>query len=311
MSFRASSWLAALVLPSAIFAVPCLGQSASTPPVVRTIYPKFTTIDVPGAKVSGISGINKSGVMVGAYGPNTSGPTSGFSYANGTFTYFDYPGNMDTSPAGINDSGLIVGSTTDGPGLPVIGFLCDGTTFTPLQDGDEFVTYAFGINNAGTVVGMAGSSVNATTGFEERGGKYKTITLPGGCPYNFIQAINSFGELAGHTVCGIYQYGYTVKGGRLGNVDFPGAQETAAVGINDDGLIVGSYVIPGGCFCAFALKNGKYISFAYPGAIYTAAMGVNSSGQVVGGYTFDYDTYHGFVTSPITADDFNDEAGAH
>src|SRR5690348_11950488 len=54
--------------------------------------PTFTTIDVPGAGVTGISAINKVGDMVGSFGQSNSGPISGFLYRSGTFTYFDYPG---------------------------------------------------------------------------------------------------------------------------------------------------------------------------------------------------------------------------
>jgi probable HAF family extracellular repeat protein len=32
--------------------------------------------------------------------------------------------------------------------------------------------------------------------------------------------------------------------------------------------------------------------------------GINNAAQVVGSYTFDEQTYHGFVTSPIAAEDF-------
>jgi len=54
----------------------------------------------------------------------------------------------------------------------------------------------------------------------------------------------------------------------------------------------------------FAVMKGKYVSFGYPGAAGTLPSGINASGQIVGSYTFDFSTYHGFVTSPITAEDF-------
>jgi probable HAF family extracellular repeat protein len=55
---------------------------------------------------------------------------------------------------------------------------------------------------------------------------------------------------------------------------------------------------------AFASRNGRFISFRFPGALATAAAGINDAGQVVGQYTFDYKTFHGFVTSPIASSDF-------
>lgn len=37
--------------------------------------------------------------------------------------------------------------------------------------------------------------------------------------------------------------------------------------------------------------------------MFTCAFGINSAGQIVGSYSLDGTTTHGFVTSPITADD--------
>jgi hypothetical protein len=50
--------------------------------------------------------------------------------------------------------------------------------------------------------------------------------------------------------------------------------------------------------------KGKYVSFSYPGALGTFAYGINMSEQIVGAYTFDYQAYHGFVSSPLTPADF-------
>ncbi|MBZ5600515.1 MAG: hypothetical protein LAN83_19605 [Acidobacteriia bacterium] len=80
----------------------------------------------------------------------------------------------------------------------------------------------------------------------------------------------------------------------------PGAQLTAAWDVNDFGVVVGYYnPISTNQYHGFALRNGKYVSFDYPGALGTFPMGINNSGQIVGTYTFDYVTYHGFVTSPV------------
>ncbi len=282
-------------------AIPASAQDA-TQPVKLTL----TTIDVPGATVTGISGINTAGDMVGDYGQYTSEAYSGFLYSNGTFTYFDYPGQQVTIPGGINDSGLIVGLATQeaSQGAPIYGFLYDGITFTTLQDGNSYATNAYGINNAGVVVGSAGATLYSWKGFEGRNGSYKPITFPGQCVYQYAYGINNLGEIVGFASCGIYQYGYATKNGKLHSVDFPGAQETVALGINDSGIVVGYYNPASADFYAFAVRNGKYISFIYPGAKETFAYGINASGQIVGTYTLDYQTYHGFVSSPLTPADF-------
>jgi probable HAF family extracellular repeat protein len=268
----------------------------------------LTTIDVPGAMVTGVSGINNLGMMVGPYGTYTSGPLSGFLYYQGAFTYFDYPGETITEPGGINDSGLIAGYATQNAyeRYSVVGFLYDGTTFTTLRDGGNAVTNVYGLNSAGTVVGSVGPNVNTWGGFEEKNGHYKPITFPGypqQCSYAYAEGINNLGQVVGTTYCGIYIYGYVLAGGKFVSVQYPGTTETAALGINDLGTVVGWYGA-GQYFYAFASLHGKYVSFSYPGAVETFAYGINNSGQIVGGYTFDYQTYHGFVSSPITEGEF-------
>src|SRR5438132_774100 len=87
----------------------------------------FTTIDVPGAGYTVVTGINSAGDMVGTYGSTSQGPYHGFLLKGGNFTFFDYPGAPSTLTGKINDSGLILGNTFDGS--QERGFSYDGTTF--------------------------------------------------------------------------------------------------------------------------------------------------------------------------------------
>lgn len=279
---------------------PAHAQENSEPPKLT-----MTTIDVPGAAVTEVNGINSTGEMVGTYGQSTLGALSGFLYSSGAFTYFNYPGQSVTVPGGINDSDLIVGLATQEAGerSTVVGFLYDGAAFTTLQDGDNAVTNAYGINNAGTVVGSAGQSVYAWRGFEEKNGKYGSVNLPGQCDYKYASGINNFGETVGFTFCGLDEYGYAVTNGKPRNIEYPGTTQTTAMGVNDHGVIVGSYG-SGASTYGFAYLNGKYISFSYPGVQYTYAAGISKSGQIVGSYTSDFNVWHGFITTPVTPADF-------
>lgn len=280
-------------------APPTSAQDAAAP-----IKITLTTIDVPGATVTSVSGINSAGDMVGSYGQSNSEDSSGFLYSNGAYSYFDYPGQQVTIPGGINDSGLIVGLATQDASerYSVVGFLYDGTTFTTLQDGGDSVTNAYGLNNAGTVVGSAGPNVDTWGGYEEKTGHYKLIDFPGyqqQCPYADAAGINNTGQVVGFTSCGGYMYGYLLAGTKFVSVQYPSSTVTAALGINDGGSVVGWYG-KGQYIYAFVSLHGKYISFSYPGALGTFAYGINRTGQIVGGYTFDYQTSYGFVSTPIT-----------
>jgi hypothetical protein len=292
-SFRNFAFLVLLLL--------YVGLIHAKTPTDITAQLTFTTIDVPGAGVTGVYGINTDGDMVGYYGTSSNAPHKhGFLYIGGNFTYIDYPGAYATFTYGINDSGLMVGSAEFSGGNVVRGYTYDGISFIPLRDGSNSATFAFGINNAGWVVGGAGT-IYTTKGFEMRNGQYQPISFPGENVYALAAGINNLGRVVGWTDDATYLY----SGGNFKAISFPGATRTMALGINDKGVIVGTYGVAGGCLgCGFVLKNGKYFSFSYPGAIVTAANGINNSGQMVGQYQLPDYTYHGFVTSPITATDF-------
>jgi probable HAF family extracellular repeat protein len=278
--------------------------AAPGPSDVKSVNPTFTTIDVPGDwGVTGVSGINSFGNMVGIYAKNNGGAgVHSFELVDGTFSYFDYPGAYGTFAGGINDSGTIVGYAESNGGLTAQGFFYDGTTFTPFQDGHLPSTLAMSLDNGGDVVGGKGDP-GSTRGFEMRSGKFKNLSPPpsGQWVYVYATAINSLGEVVGWTDYDGFDYG----SGRYQTISFPGAAQTEAHGVNDSGIVVGWYLAES-CACGFALVNGHFLSFGYPGATGTFPSAINASGQVVGSYTFDYQTFHGFVTSPITITDFDE-----
>lgn len=104
----------------------------------------FTTLDVPGAFGTVLTGVNNSGAMVGVYF-NGNGGLHGFLYRNGKFTTIDAPG-AGTNPAatcalsgsegtqalGISASGAIVGSTCNDSGN--FGWVLQNGQYSPLND---------------------------------------------------------------------------------------------------------------------------------------------------------------------------------
>lgn len=76
------------------------------------------------------------------------------------------------------------------------------------------------------------------------------------------------------------------------NIDFPSADSTTALGINNNNDIVGIYD-KDGATRGFVLEGNTYSTLAYPGADYTIASGINDSGDVVG-YYGDASGEHGF-----------------
>jgi len=79
-------------------------------------------------------------------------------------------------------------------------------------------------------------------------------------------------------------------------LDFPQAARTRAIGVNNQGTVVGRYAL-GGMVHGFIYQNGQYTSLDVPGAAATYPQGINDQGQVVG---IMYDSNfnpHGFTYS--------------
>jgi len=273
---------------------------------VETLNLTFTTIDVPGAAITNVLGINTAGELVGNYSAGSASPSHGFLYGGGTFTFLDYPGADSTIARGINDSSQISGCAGIGNGTSIVGFVYDQGAFTTITAPGKADTDVWGIDNAGDLVGGVGTTLSSTKAFELKAGRFKNISPPGTYVYVYGTGINNLGEIVGFTLDGPSSSAFAYKTGRFQSLIFPGPTlMTLALGLNDNGVLVGWYE---GCSptCAdhgFVMVNGKYFSFDYPDSIGTFADGINASGQIVGSYTLDGSTFHGYVTNPITTAD--------
>ena len=79
-------------------------------------------------------------------------------------------------------------------------------------------------------------------------------------------------------------------------VDVPGAASTSAMGINDRGQVVGSYMDPAGRTHGFVETGGHFTTIDVPGAGNTEITAINNLGQFVGDFT-DASGSHGFLDS--------------
>ena len=96
------------------------------------------------------------------------------------------------------------------------------------------------------------------------------------------------------------------------SIDYPGAKQTWAVGINGMngtgqidaigkiGTIVGYYHDSSNNEHGFKYANGTFSSIDYPGSPDTFALGINNSGQIVGGWCDSAGFCHGFLLSAGT-----------
>src|SRR5215467_8682008 len=152
-----------VLLLSLILPFPNLfGQVNLQPPALNLT---FTTVDVPGAMITDIDGINTAGDMVGSYEMPGETVGHGFLLSGGTFTFFDYPNADSTQAFGINDSGVISGAAYVRGFTAGVSFLYSNGAFTTLKAPGKDATLARGINNAGVAVGGDGLSLSGTKGF--------------------------------------------------------------------------------------------------------------------------------------------------
>ena len=96
-------------------------------------------------------------------------------------------------------------------------------------------------------------------------------------------------------------------------IDVPGSTSTTAIGINNAGQIVGSYV-SGGQTHGLVYANGTFATLDVPGSTSTQVTSINNVGQIVGFYTdaagshVFLDTNGAFSTLNIPASDSSSPA---
>lgn len=272
---------------------------------IQTINLTFTTVDVPGAGVTNVSGINTNGDMVGWYSQADNTPASGFLLSGGNFTFLNYPSAYETVARSINDSGVIAGYAGILHDAAYVGFTYTEGTFTKVRVGNSGYNYAEGIDNLGDIVGGYGN-IGSNNGFEEAGTKFRNVTPPGNWNAVLATGVNNLGQIVGATTAASTS-GFFYTKGKFQTIAVPGSNGTTSpMGINDAGIVIGSYF---GCstscgYHGFALLKGKYLSFDYPGSVTTFALGINSLGQIVGCYSLSDGITHGYVTSPISSSQF-------
>jgi probable HAF family extracellular repeat protein len=215
---------------------------------------------VPKKATSGyLSGINRHGVAIGGYCTNggcySLHADRGYTYnfTTGKIRTFNVPFKGQTTVAyGINDSGDIVGGYCQGPSgcppgvvlAPTHGFLFSNNKYSTMDYPDPLAvgTSCNAINNAGTIVGWY-TTDQAEDGFIYQNGTYSLLDFPGALGGTFPMAINNSGVVAGFfQEADGNSHGFTYQNGTFTQVDVPQALVTGVSGINDAGVLVGSYL---------------------------------------------------------------------
>ncbi len=219
----------------------------------------------------------------------------------------DFPGAVATVPLAIRKNQIVGDYQVTGGGH---GYVQTAKAFITAEPSGSKDSYLSGINVHGLAVGgYCPLGCNPQTG--QHGYTYNTRT---GTVYSFdfplkgagtaAYGINDFGMIVGgycpkSPVCpqGLFNptaHGFVDDHGVFTTLDFPQAQDTSAIAINNSGVIVGYYVINATGPHAFLYENNTFTTIDFPGASYTLATSINNSG-VVAGLFADASGLHGFV----------------
>ena len=218
-------------------------HSAQTPALSLT----WSIYTFPGTVATFTGSVNKSGHMVGGYGPDfvQDLPSDhAFLLKGNKFTTIDYPGAGWNEADAISDSGVIVGTygasyqSSDEHGFKLVG-----STYTSIDYPGATGTGATAINKKGDTVGF-----------------YFPVSSPE------------------------YPQAYLLSGGVFTSITFPGALATIAWGINNSGEIVGWYIDTSNDSHGFLLDAGTFTTIDYPGYTQNYVAGINDSGLMAGGY---------------------------
>jgi uncharacterized membrane protein len=215
-----------------------------------------------------------------------------------TYTQIDFPEAMITAALGINNAGKIVGVFLDSMGNQH-GFVMEETDFTQIDVPNAASTLsARGINDAEQIVIPFIDSSGFPRGALLDDGVFSPIDVQavgGSGPH----AINNRGEIVGFLVDGnglAHGYRLDLDNGNVIQIDFPGALETNAIGINNGGDIVGEYRLRVDApIQGFLLRDGIYTKIDFPGSMVTQVSGINDAGQIVGDYEDPLGLHHGYL----------------
>jgi uncharacterized membrane protein len=229
---------------------------------------RISSFDVAGAAGTEAVRINARGQIVGEYSNDTAFVNDSASVRayvatrGGRFIRLRIPGAERMTAFGINDRGWVVGTyvergtprNPDGTYSEAHGYLWRHGRFQTIDVKGASVTELYEINNRGEMVGIyIDSRTGDQRGFlRSRHGRITEIKLRGG-RFTIPFGLNDRGQIVGFTSDagpdgnGINIHGFALLRGVDGpvtRVNVPGAPQTAALGINDYGQIVGAYENP-------------------------------------------------------------------
>jgi hypothetical protein len=270
--------------------------------------------------------INDEGVIAGYSGLGTKGhPSKGYvmkpPYAQDDIVSENYPRSVQTLVTGLNDEGVTVGvfsmqnnakwSDDNNFGFYAVDGHFHEVNFPAGDNSSPPVDQLLGVNNHDVAVGFyknsAGRARSYTYDIATRA--FSPVTgpdAPSGDPLSLTAtAINNSDDVAGfYTTAGGTVDGFLKSaGGVFTPIAVPGAAWTKAWGVNDNGMVVGTYTDDTGTAVTqhgFIWLGGRFTTSVDDpnGATATLLNGVNNKGNLVGAYIDQAGDTNGVLTDP-------------
>ncbi len=252
----------------------------------------FTTVNDPSgasAPFTQLLGINNSMVVAGYQNFINN---KGFVLTlPGTFTPENYPNSTMTQVIGINNSVTTSGFYVDTNSVTHGFYHTSNGTFTNVDFPGTPFNQLLSQNDHQQAAGYYSLSSNNSTPdfpyvYDEVGGIFEVITIPGAVGGAQATGINNSGE-----VCGFFidtnqvNHGWLLNAGVFLQLDYPNSTSTQALGVNNNGQVVGSYMDAGGLTHGFlyTVSSGQYVNIDDPSGVGTTVVnGINDAGAIVG-----------------------------
>jgi hypothetical protein len=265
--------------------------------------------------------INNAGIIAGYYGDGFTVPNHGFSvtppYAQGNFINENFPGAVQTQVTGINNQGTTVGFYADAAGNN-FGFSNQAGVFTTVSTLNT-PNQLLGVNDHNYAVGFYTDSAGNSHAYVYNLLTMQSfsLTLPDAIQSVATGMDNAGGDVSGD-ISGFLQLangntvGFYHNRAEKGSLEFevPGSTNTMFLGLNNNGLVVGSYVDANGVTHGLVYNTitNTYqtvddpLASANPASDVTGTTinGINDQGQLVGFYS-DGTNVNGFLATPSVA----------
>jgi probable HAF family extracellular repeat protein len=225
----------------------------------------------------------------------------------------NFPGAVTTAPLACSRE-HIVGYYQVTGGLHA--YIQTGTSFKTAEPAGSSDSYLSGINGHGLAVGgFCPQGCNDYSGqygytYSYKTGKMQTISFPLKGASTTAYGINDEGTIVGGYCPNALSCpqgafspasdGFMETNGVFITLDYPGAQDTSALAVNNSGAVVGDYIINNTGPHAFLYQNGTFTNIDFPGSNFTVASGINNYGVVAGFFTTTAGALHGFTYSNST-----------